>query len=199
MQQQLDQIRIRLMGGLGGHGIVFAGRLLGMAAAMGGLDSVLTITYSPEQRGGGWSRADLIIAKEMVDYPLVDEADIFLATTQQAFSLEFKHLRKGGVFIYESTIYKPSIPDANDYLVIPVPATEIAENVTGRRLTMNVVLVGVITAVLEPLLKEEHIINAIRNMTRRAGKLDASIQEMNIKAFQAGLDYGRKYLQGGLR
>ncbi|ADN51646.1 2-oxoacid:acceptor oxidoreductase family protein [Vulcanisaeta distributa] len=194
MQQQLDQIRIRLMG-LGGHGIVFAGRLLGMAAAMGGLDSVLTITYSPEQRGG-WSRADLIIAKEMVDYPLVDEADIFLATTQQAFSLEFKRLRKGGVFIYESTIYKPSIPDANDYLVIPVPATEIAENVTGRRLTMNVVLVGVITAVLEPLLKEEHIINAIRNMTRRAGKLDASIQEMNIKAFQAGLDYGRKYLQG---
>ena len=194
MQQQLDQIRIRLMG-LGGHGIVFAGRLLGMAAAMGGLDSVLTITYSPEQRGG-WSRADLIIAKEMVDYPLIDEADIFLATTQQAFNLEFKSLRKGGVFIYESTIYKPSIPNTNSYLVIPVPATEIAEKVTGRRLTMNVVLVGVITSVLEPLLKEEHIINAIRNMTRRAGKLDVSIQEMNIKAFQAGLDYGRKYLQG---
>ena len=194
MQQQLDQIRIRLMG-LGGHGIVFAGRLLGMAAAIGGLDSILTITYSPEQRGG-WSRADLIIAKEMVDYPLIDEADIFLATTQQAFNLEFKSLRKGGVFIYESTIYKPSIPNTNDYLVIPVPATEIAEKVTGRRLTMNVVLVGVITSVLEPLLKEDHIINAIRNMTRRAGKLDASIQEMNIKAFQAGLDYGRKYLQG---
>ena len=194
MQQQLDQIRIRLMG-LGGHGIVFAGRLLGMAAAIGGLDSILTITYSPEQRGG-WSRADLIIAKEMVDYPLIDEADIFLATTQQAFNLEFKSLRKGGVFIYESTIYKPSIPNTNSYLVIPVPATEIAEKVTGRRLTMNVVLVGVITSVLEPLLKEEHIINAIRNMTRRAGKLDVSIQEMNIKAFQAGLDYGRKYLQG---
>ncbi|GAB6945093.1 2-oxoacid:acceptor oxidoreductase family protein [Vulcanisaeta sp. JCM 14467] len=194
MQQQLDQIRVRLMG-LGGHGIVFAGRLLGMAAAMGGLDSILTITYSPEQRGG-WSRADLIIAKEMVDYPLIDEADIFLATTLQAFNLEFKSLRKGGVFIYESTIYKPSIPNTNDYLVISVPATEIAEKVTGRRLAMNVVLVGVITSVLEPLLKEEYIINAIKNMTRRAGKLDASIQEMNIKAFQAGLDYGRKYLQG---
>ncbi|WP_243678529.1 2-oxoacid:acceptor oxidoreductase family protein [Vulcanisaeta distributa] len=165
MQQQLDQIRIRLMG-LGGHGIVFAGRLLGMAAAMGGLDSILTITYSPEQRGG-WSRADLIIAKEMVDYPLIDEADIFLATTQQAFNLEFKSLRKGGVFIYESTIYKPTIQNTNDYVIIPVPATEIAEKVTGRRLTMNVVLVGVITAILEPLLREEHIINAIRNMTRR--------------------------------
>lgn len=139
MQQQLDQIRIRLMGGLGGHGIVFAGRLLGMAAAMGGLDSILTITYSPEQRGGGWSRADLIIAKEMVDYPLIDEADIFLATTQQAFNLEFKSLRKGGVFIYESTIYKPMIQNTNDYMIIPVPATEIAEKVTGRRLTMNVV------------------------------------------------------------
>ena len=191
--QQLDQIRIRLMG-LGGHGIVFAGRLLGMAAAMGGLDSILTITYSPEQRGG-WSRADLIIAKEMVDYPLIDEADVFLATNQQAFSLEFKSLRKGGVFIYESTIYKPAISNANDYVIIPVPATEIAESATGRRLTMNVVLVGVITAILEPLLKEDHIINAIRSVTRRAGKLDTSIQEMNIKAFQAGLDYGRKLLQ----
>ncbi|WP_054854297.1 2-oxoacid:acceptor oxidoreductase family protein [Vulcanisaeta distributa] len=199
MLQQFDQIRIRLMGGLGGHGIVFAGRLLGMAAAMGGLDSILTITYSPEQRGGGWSRADLIIAKEMVDYPLIDEADIFLATTQQAFNLEFKSLRRGGIFIYENTIYKPSITNASDYVIIPVPATEIAENVTGRRLTMNVVLVGVITAVLDPLLKEDHIINAIKNVTRRAGKLDTSIQEMNIKAFQAGLDYGRKYLQGGLR
>jgi len=194
MQQSLDQVRIRLMG-LGGHGIVFAGRLLGMAAAMQGLDSILTITYSPEQRGG-WSRADVIIAKEMVDYPLIDEADVFLATTQQAFSLEFKSLRKGGIFVYESTIYKPVIPNANDYVVIPVPATEIAENVTGRRLMMNVVLVGVITSVLEPLIKEESIINAIRGMTRRAGKLDTTVQEMNIKAFQAGLDYGRKYLKG---
>ncbi|KUO88115.1 MAG: 2-oxoacid:acceptor oxidoreductase family protein [Vulcanisaeta sp.] len=194
MQQSLDQVRIRLMG-LGGHGIVFAGRLLGMAAAMQGLDSILTITYSPEQRGG-WSRADVIIAKEMVDYPLIDEADVFLATTQQAFSLEFKSLRKGGIFVYESTIYKPVIPNANDYVVIPVPATEIAENVTGRRLMMNVVLVGVITSALEPLIKEESIINAIRGMTRRAGKLDTTVQEMNIKAFQAGLDYGRKYLKG---
>ncbi|KUO79841.1 pyruvate oxidoreductase [Vulcanisaeta sp. EB80] len=194
MQQSLDQVRIRLMG-LGGHGIVFAGRLLGMAAAMQGLDSILTITYSPEQRGG-WSRADVIIAKEMVDYPLIDEADVFLATTQQAFSLEFKSLRKGGIFVYESTIYKPVIPNANDYVVIPVPATEIAENVTGRRLMMNVVLVGVITSALEPLIKEESVINAIRGMTRRAGKLDTTVQEMNIKAFQAGLDYGRKYLKG---
>ncbi len=194
MLQQLDQIRVRLMG-LGGHGIVFAGRLLGMAAAMSGLDSVLTITYSPEQRGG-WSKADVIIAKEMVDYPLIDEADLFLATTPQAFNLEFKSLRKGGVFIYESTIYKPTIPDANNYVVIPVPATEIAEKTTGRRLTMNVVLVGVVTAILEPMIKEDCIVNAIRNMTRRAGKLDTSVQEMNIKAFQAGLDYGRKYLQG---
>ena len=194
MQQSLDQVRIRLMG-LGGHGIVFAGRLLGMAAAMQGLDSILTITYSPEQRGG-WSRADVIIAKEMVDYPLIDEADVFLATIQQAFSLEFKSLRKGGIFVYESTIYKPVIPNANDYVVIPVPATEIAENVTGRRLMMNVVLVGVITSALEPLIKEESVINAIRGMTRRAGKLDTTVQEMNIKAFQAGLDYGRKYLKG---
>ncbi|BDR93142.1 2-oxoacid:acceptor oxidoreductase family protein [Vulcanisaeta souniana] len=193
MLQQLDQIRIRLMG-LGGHGIVFAGRLLGMAAAMGGLDSILTITYSPEQRGG-WSRADVIIAKEMVDYPLIDEADLFLATTQQAFNLEFKSLRKGGVFIYESTIYKPTIPNLGSYVVIPVPATEIAEKTTGRKLTMNVVLVGIITAILEPVIKEDHIINAIKGMTRRAGKLDTSVQEMNIKAFQAGLDYGKKYLQ----
>ncbi|MFP3296997.1 MAG: 2-oxoacid:acceptor oxidoreductase family protein [Vulcanisaeta sp.] len=194
MQQSLDQVRIRLMG-LGGHGIVFAGRLLGMAAAMQGLDSILTITYSPEQRGG-WSRADVIVAKEMVDYPLIDEADVFLATTQQAFSLEFKSLRKGGIFVYESTIYKPVIPNANDYVVIPVPATEIAENVTGRKLVMNVVLAGVIVATLEPLIKEEAVINAIRGMTRRAGKLDTTVQEMNIKAFQAGLDYGRKYLKG---
>jgi Pyruvate:ferredoxin oxidoreductase and related 2-oxoacid:ferredoxin oxidoreductases, gamma subunit len=194
MQQSLDQVRIRLMG-LGGHGIVFAGRLLGMAAAMQGLDSILTITYSPEQRGG-WSRADVIVAKEMVDYPLIDEADVFLATTQQAFSLEFKSLRKGGIFVYESTIYKPVIPNANDYTVIPVPATEIAENVTGRKLVMNVVLAGVIVATLEPLIKEEAVINAIRGMTRRAGKLDTTVQEMNIKAFQAGLDYGRKYLKG---
>ena len=194
MQQSLDQVRIRLMG-LGGHGIVFAGRLLGMAAAMQGLDSILTITYSPEQRGG-WSRADVIIAKEMVDYPLIDEADVFLATTQQAFSLEFKSLRKGGIFVYESTIYKPVIPNANDYTVIPVPATEIAENVTGRKLVMNVVLAGVIVATLEPLIKEEAVINTIRGMTRRAGKLDTTVQEMNIKAFQAGLDYGRKYLKG---
>ena len=45
-------------GGVGGQGIVLAGRLLGKAAALfDGKEAVCTQTYGPEARGGA-SRAD---------------------------------------------------------------------------------------------------------------------------------------------
>jgi 2-oxoglutarate ferredoxin oxidoreductase subunit gamma len=44
-------LRIRI-GGLGGHGILLAGRVLGTAAIYAGYDAIMTVAYSPEQRGG---------------------------------------------------------------------------------------------------------------------------------------------------
>ncbi len=65
-------------GGVGGQGIVLAGRLLGKAAALfDGTDAVCTQSYGPEARGGA-CRSDVVIADGPVDYPYVTTPDVLV-------------------------------------------------------------------------------------------------------------------------
>ncbi len=77
----ITQIRF---GGVGGQGMVLAGRLLGKAAALfDGKEAVCTQTYGPEARGGA-SRADVVISDSPIDYPFVVEADVLAVFLQEA-------------------------------------------------------------------------------------------------------------------
>ena len=59
-------------GGVGGQGIVLAGRLLGKAASLyDGKDAVVTQSYGPEARGGA-SRADVVIS-DTANYVTADK------------------------------------------------------------------------------------------------------------------------------
>jgi len=65
--------------GLGGQGIISAGRMIGEAASIHERkEAVMTEDYSPYITGG-WSRADLIISDEPIDYPLVTRPNILVA------------------------------------------------------------------------------------------------------------------------
>ncbi|MCC6030618.1 MAG: pyruvate oxidoreductase [Desulfurococcales archaeon] len=177
-------LRIRI-GGLGGHGILLAGRVLGTAAIYAGYDAIMTVAYSPEQRGG-WSKADLVISDSEIDYPYIDEADILIVTTQEMFEREFKSLVNNGYLIYESSLVKPSQTSLN-VRSIGIPAISLAEKTVKRRIAMNMVLVGGVTA-LSKIIDPKHVEEAIRSTVRKG------TEEMNVKAMYAGYDYVRQLL-----
>jgi len=165
-------------GGVGGQGIVLAGRLLGKAAALfDGKDAVCTQTYGPEARGGA-SRSDVVISDEQVDYPFVTKADVLAVFFQEAYVLFRDALKPGGLLIVDTELVQPYADDKNLHRI---PATKIAEEI-GSRMAANVVMLGFLVG-MTGIVSRESVENAIRTTMKE------KIVDMNLKAFDAGMQF----------
>jgi 2-oxoglutarate ferredoxin oxidoreductase subunit gamma len=163
-------------GGVGGQGIVLAGRLLGLAAAIfDGKEAVCTQSYGPEARGGA-SKTDVIISDKPVDYPFVIEADVLAVLFQEAYAKFRPTLRTGGTLIIDTGLVTPS---EDDKKVFGIPATKIAEDL-GTRLATNVVVLGYLVGKTN-VVSRESLEEAIR------ATLKPKIVELNLKALDAGI------------
>ncbi len=130
--------------GLGGQGAITAGHILGRAAAIyDGKEAVVTEGYSPYITGG-WSRADVIISDETIDYPLITKLDVLATMYDEGFVQNLRHVKRGGVIVTVKELVKH---DSQDHKVLPVPAIEVAESL-GRKIVANIVILGAIVAVL---------------------------------------------------
>lgn len=168
-----SQIRF---GGVGGQGIVLAGRLLGQAAALfDGKEAVVTQTYGPEARGGA-ARTDVIISDEPVDYPFVSDADVLAVLFQEAYARFRPRLKPGGTLIFDTELVHPGTDDKD---VCGVPATKIAEEL-GSRLAANVVILGYLVG-KTGVVSRESVEEAIR------ATLKKKIVDLNLKALDAGI------------
>lgn len=163
-------------GGVGGQGIVLAGRLLGRAAALfDGKEAVCTQSYGPEARGGA-SKTDVIISDKPVGYPFVTEADVMAVLFQEAYAKFRTSLKPGGTLIIDTGLVKPA---ADDEIFFGIPATQIAQDL-GSRLAMNVVVLGYIVG-KTGVVSRESMEQAIRTT------LKPKIVDLNIKALDAGI------------
>ena len=168
-------------GGVGGQGIVLAGRLLGKAAALfDGKEAVCTQTYGPEARGGA-SRADVIISDGPVDYPFVTEADILAVLFQEAYTRFRTQLKPGGTFIIDTGLVQPL---ANDKNVCGLPATKIAADL-GSQLAANVVILGYLVG-KTGVVSRESVEEAIRATVKK------QIIDLDMKALDAGMSLAQR-------
>ena len=169
----ISQIRF---GGVGGQGIVLAGRLLGKAAALfDGKEAVCTQTYGPEARGGA-SRADVVISDDPVDYPFVTEADALAVFFQEAYMKFRSRLKPDGILIIDTTLVNPLDDEEN---VCGLPATKIAEEL-GSRLVTNVVMLGYLVG-KTGVVSRESVEQAIRVTVKEQHV------ELDLKALDAGI------------
>ncbi|NNC76640.1 MAG: hypothetical protein HKN77_01680 [Woeseiaceae bacterium] len=163
-------------GGVGGQGIVLAGRLLGKAAALfDDKEAVVTQTYGPEARGGA-ARTDVIISDSTVDYPFVTNADVLAVLFQEAYGKFRPGLKPGGTLIFDEGLVQPG---ADDKAVRGVPATKIAEEL-GNRLAANVVILGYLVG-KTGVVSRESVEEAIR------ATLKEKIVDLNLQALDAGI------------
>lgn len=168
-------------GGVGGQGIVLAGRLLGKAASLyDGKNAVCTQSYGPEARGGA-SRADVVISENRVDYPYVLDADVLAVFFQEAYVMFRNRLKPDGLLLIDDLLVKPDEDHANLHTV---PATRIAEGL-GTKMAANVVMLGYLVGISD-VVTVESVEQAVRST------LKPSIIDINIKALGAGLDLARE-------
>lgn len=173
--------------GFGGQGIVMAGDILGKAATLyDHKHATMTQNYGPEARGGACS-SQVIISGEEVLFPCVEEPEILICMSQEAYTKSVKSLRPEGTLIWDTDLVHTRKTDMI-FKTFHIPATRFAEQL-GTKMMANIVMLGFLSAV-EPLVHAEALKKAVQD------SVPAATRDNNLHAFNMGREYGTSIIKG---
>ncbi|MGB9072168.1 MAG: 2-oxoacid:acceptor oxidoreductase family protein [Terriglobales bacterium] len=181
----LTEVRIA---GFGGQGVILSAIVLGKACSIHqGEFATMTQNFGPEARGGACS-AQLMLSDKPVLYPYVTQPDVLVVMSQEAYVKFGPELKEGGLLLIERDLVRVTdLPKQTR--IYSVPATRLAEEL-GKRMVLNIVMVGFFTAVTQ-LLDADAVRKAV------ADSVPSSFRELNLKAFDKGYEYGKTALAAG--
>jgi 2-oxoglutarate ferredoxin oxidoreductase subunit gamma len=175
------------IGGFGGQGVILSGYILGRAASIfDNKNATMIQAFGPEARGSATS-AQLIISDERITYPYIVAPNVMVLMSQEAYSKFSPELAPGGMLLTEEDLVATHNlrSDVKHY---SIPATRFAEEL-GRRLVLNIVMLGFATAVTNIVGRE-----AARSAVKVS--VPKGTEELNFAAFEKGYEYGLKVLKG---
>jgi Pyruvate/2-oxoacid:ferredoxin oxidoreductase gamma subunit len=136
--------RVLLMTGIGGQGIQLAAQVVARAALAEGREVQLFGSYGGMMRGGN-TEATLVVADGPIEAPpTVSEAWSAILMHHDFSEATVASLRPGSVAFVNSTVFESRL-DRGRYLVVDVPATELAIGV-GNIVAASMVMVGAYAA-----------------------------------------------------
>ena len=130
-----------LISGFGGQGVIRMGQILGLCAIKQGHRVTMLKSHGTETRGG-YVRAQLVIAPEYVDSPVVEHADVFVAFSAPAYKKFYDDCR--GKILYDPEMVEAVRPEAPERHVA-VPATALAKARFNNVLFANMIMLGALT------------------------------------------------------
>lgn len=172
-----------IIGGAGGQGVLFAGRLLAEAGMLEGREVVWLPAYGAEKRGGTvWCH--VTISDEKIGELSVNRPTAAIAMNATALSKLEPMIKPGGLLVINKSL--ASAPTRREDIdAVYVPATEIALEL-GDESAANLVILGALIAVW-PLVAMTSINEAMENLAGKSQRL-----EMNRKAFIRGFTFARE-------
>jgi 2-oxoglutarate ferredoxin oxidoreductase subunit gamma len=168
-----------LISGFGGQGVVRMGQILGLAAIRQGARVTMLKSHGTETRGG-YVRAQLVIAPEYVDSPVVEHADFFVAFSQSAYN-KFYELAPGAI-LYDPDMVGTVRPEAPKRHV-RVPATALSKERFNNALFANSIMLGALTQLAG--LDADAVRAAMIEVLPR-------FHDENVKAFALGCETGQE-------
>jgi len=181
MAPQGQQTRVRprteiLISGFGGQGVIRLGQILGLTAIEQGLKVTMLKSHGTETRGG-YVRAQVVIAPDYVDSPVVEAADFFIAFSASAYK-KFYDLA-AGVILYDPE----TCPDDNlrlgEKTHLAVPATALSKEHFNNPLFANMIMLGALVRVAD--LDREAVRTTMLKVLPR-------YHEQNLNALDIGYD-----------
>ena len=176
-----------ILAGFGGQGILFAGQLLAYAAMDAGRAVTWIPSYGPEMRGGT-ANCTVIIADEEIGAPTVRNPIGALVFNLPSFDKYEPLVLRGGVLIVNQSLVDRDCR-REDLQNVMIPANEIAESLSNKRLT-NMVMLGAMLARL-PVLPVDAIKTALEHHMPERHK---SLLPLNFKALDEGLAFAQREL-----
>lgn len=170
--------------GFGGQGVLMCGIVIAKAASLYDKNyAVQTQSYGPEARGGA-SRTEVVVSDEEIDYPKVDNPQIFVAMSHEALLKYIDDIQEGAILLIDpDLVYLDQIKDIIEDKKLQVytsRATETAEKVMGKKIVANIVMLGSFveaTKLISTEAAKQSILDSVPPGT----------EELNLKAFEEGM------------
>ncbi len=172
-----------IFSGSGGQGVITASVILAEAAVLyEGLNAVQTQVYGPEARGGA-TRADVIIDTKEIRYPKVDQPNVLICLTQEAYNKFSPLIRPGGLLLVDSHFV--TLARKVDARQVAVNMYETVMKEIGRPVVFNVCVLGTLIG-LEKIVRSESLLKVLER------RIPSDLLDLNRKAFDLGLELAAK-------
>ena len=168
-----------LASGFGGQGVVRLGQIIGEAGVKQGLHISMLKSHGTERRGG-YVRSQVVLSKEIIDSPICESPDFFIALSSAAYN-QFKNLMSDDGFI----LYDPAFVDEPDETLNcsqkAIPANELSAKNFDSPLFANSLMLGVVAKLVDALDRDVVLESILAIMPK--------FHDENREAFQIGYDY----------
>ena len=169
--------------GSGGQGVITAAIILAETAVLQeNLNAVQTQIYGAAARGGA-TRSDVIISDSAIYFPYVEQANVLICLTQEAYNKFSPIVRPGGLLITDTRYVK--IERAVDAVQKELPMYQTVMDKIGKPIVFNICMLGVVTA-LSPVVKPESITKILEE------RIPPAFLDMNRKALELGFELARQ-------
>lgn len=168
------------MYGMGGQGIITLAKLVGEATVEDGKYVIMTEEYSPYITGG-WSKANLVIGEEQLDYPLPETFDYLVTLSQEGLEVNLKDIAKGTKVLTEKSLV--TVPNDLRERSVEISAVEISKSLKNPK-GANMVLMGAFSSLTKTFSEEA----GRKAVTRRFPKF----VDENVACFEKGYEEGMK-------
>ena len=173
--------------GSGGQGVITAAIILAEAAVLHeGLEAVQTQAYGAAARGGA-TRSDVIIADTPINFPKVNQPNVLVCLTQEAYNKFMGIIRPGGLLLTDPRYVTTALKvDARQR---EIPMYETVMEKIGKPIVFNICMLGTVVGLTE-VVSPESIMKALET------RIPSGFLEMNRKALELGLELGKNVYLG---
>lgn len=145
------------------------------------LNAVQSQSYGAAARGGS-TRSDVVIDNEEIYYPKVNQPNVLICLTQQAYSKFYQILRPGGLLLTDPRFVKTA--GKIDARQKELPMYETIMDSIGKPIVFNTCMLGAVIALTE-IVKPESIMKVLEE------RIPANFIDMNRKALELGIELGK--------
>jgi len=165
--------------GFGGQGVVRLGQIVGEAGVKQGLRVAMLKSHGTEMRGG-YVRSQVVLSKEVIDSPMCESPDYFIALSSAAYEKFKDTVPDYGIIVYDPAFVE-NIDAGLKCTQKPFPAKELSVKNFNNALFANTLVLGVIARLVDILEKDTLLESMLAIIPK--------YHDRNRKAFQVGYDY----------
>ncbi|MBF0519037.1 MAG: 2-oxoacid:acceptor oxidoreductase family protein [Nitrospirae bacterium] len=182
-----------LIGGSGGQGILFMGKLMASAAMVSGKNVTWFPSYGAEIRCGT-ANCTVIASDEPIGSPVIKHIDVLIVFNSMSLKKFIHRLRANGLLFYDSSLFTYENGSA-EIKTVGIPATTLASEL-GSKKSANMLMLGAVASMTDMLFLKKNLLLSV--MENDSMKLQSETLSLNKLAIDRGFEIIENQKRTGL-